>query len=66
MVTLTNKLKQLLDLRLSICGYLLETSRRIVQDLQDLHLEPANKVRSLTPLFAPRDFTPTQANFELI
>ena len=66
MVTLINKLKQLFDFRLSICGYLLETFRRIAQDPQDLHLEPPNKVRSLTLLFAPRDFIPTQANFELI
>jgi hypothetical protein len=61
--------KQLLDFRLSIWGYLLETSRRIAQDLRDLHLEPAtqtNKVRSLTPLFAPRDFIPSQTHFELI
>ena len=53
--------KQLLDFRLSIWGYLLDTSRRIAQDLRDSHLEPANlanKVRSLTPVFAPHDFIP--------
>ncbi len=42
--------EEVLDFRLSIWGYLLETSRRIVQDLRDLGLEPAtraNKVRFL-------------------
>jgi hypothetical protein len=34
--------EELLDFRLSISRYLLETSRRIVQDLQNLGLEPAN------------------------
>jgi len=34
--------EELIDFRLSIWRYLLETSRRIVQDLQNLGLEPAN------------------------
>jgi len=40
--------EELLDFRLSIWSYLLETSRRILQDLRKLGLEPAtyaNKVR---------------------
>ena len=44
--------EELLDLRLSIWRYLLDTSRRIVQDLRDLGLEPAthaNKVRFFLP-----------------
>lgn len=61
--------KELLDFRLSIWGYLLETSRRIVQDLGNLGLEPttqANKVRFLPPLFARRVIIPLQANCERI
>lgn len=34
--------KELVDFRLSIWRYLLETSRRIVQDLRNVGLEPAN------------------------
>lgn len=46
--------EELLDFRLSIWRYLLDTSRRVVQDLRDLGLEPAthaNKVRFFLPPF---------------
>ncbi len=46
--------EELLDIRLSIWRYLLEISRRIVQDLRNLGLEPgtrANKVRFFLPQF---------------
>ena len=60
--------EELLDFRLSIWGYLLETSRRVVQDLRSSGLEPAtyaNKVRFLITL--PYDVViPTQANCERI
>lgn len=45
--------EELLDLRLPIWRYLLDTSRRIVQDLRDLDLEPAthaNKMRLFSHL----------------
>ena len=49
--------EELLDFRLSIWRYLLETSRRIVQGLRNLHLEPAtyaNKVRCFLLHFVAR------------
>jgi hypothetical protein len=49
--------EELLEFRLSIWRYLLETSRRIVQDLRNLGLEPAtyaNKVCSFLLHFYPR------------
>ncbi len=59
-----------LDFRLSIWRYLLETSRRIVQDLRNLGLEPAvhaNKVRFSYPTFsASHVVTLLQANCERI
>ena len=60
--------EELLDFRLSIWRYFLETSRRIVQDLRKEALEPendANKVRIFF-VFRAAHFNPLQANCERI
>ena len=60
--------EELLGLRLSIWRYFLETSRRIVQDLRNEGLEPANHANKVRCFFFVRaaHFNPLQANCERI
>jgi guanine nucleotide-binding protein G(i) subunit alpha len=59
--------EELLDFRLSIWRHFLETSRRIVEDLRNVGLEPANHANKVRLVyFAWHVLIPLQANCERI